>query len=167
MLAAYIGGGALVLGALGAAYYETRLATAEAALQTEKAGRATDLDTYREAAIEQASAFRAKETGWQANKEESERVAQLAIQSALDAAVRADGARSRVQQRADSLASACYRPTQGPTAVPGRTDAANPGLLLADVFGRSDTRSGQLARYSDTLRAAGEACNREHDTVSQ
>lgn len=150
----------------GVSQYEVRLASLRSDLASEQRLRAQEQSTYRQAALDQATAFHTKERGWEDAKKESQDEAERQAAEAAAGLARADAARSRVQQRADSLAAACYRPAPGAGAVAGSSNAAGAGLLLANVFGRADTRAGQLADYADKLRVAGEACNREHDSVS-
>jgi hypothetical protein len=82
----------------------------------------------------------------------------------------ADAARAAavgLHNAATAFAAACDRPAADTAAAAGSAPAAGPGLVLADVLRGSDDTSGDLARAFDAARAAGLACERIHDAMTQ
>ncbi|UPT34698.1 DUF2514 domain-containing protein [Pseudomonas amygdali] len=82
-----------------------------------------------------------------------------------DAAV-ADAAGDRLRVQAGKLAAAT-------SCAPGDTGAAERGkaatraaMVLSELLSRSDSRAGELAKYADSARIAGLACNRFVEELS-
>ncbi|MDF7792940.1 DUF2514 domain-containing protein [Pseudomonas syringae] len=82
-----------------------------------------------------------------------------------DAAV-ADASGDRLRVEAGKLAAAT-------SCAPGDTGAAERGkaasraaMVLSELLSRSDARAGELAKYADSARIAGLACNRFADELS-
>lgn len=81
-----------------------------------------------------------------------------------DAAV-ADAAGDRLRVEAGKLAATT-------SCAPGNTGAAERGkaasraaMVLSELLSRSDARAGKLAKYADSARIAGLACNRFVDAL--
>ncbi|MBI6749703.1 DUF2514 domain-containing protein [Pseudomonas syringae] len=82
-----------------------------------------------------------------------------------DAAV-ADAAGDRLRVEAGKLAATA-------SCAPGDTGAAERGkaasraaMVLSELLSRSDARAGELAKYADSARIAGLACNRFVEELS-
>ncbi len=108
-----------------------------------------------------------------ARAEEQRRTAQ--IQEAQDAAHHArlaaeSDARAarasadRLRQRAAELAASCA--ASHPTPAASSPAASAPGSVLADMLGRLDQAAGELARYADDARIAGQLCQRSFEALS-
>lgn len=69
---------------------------------------------------------------------------------------RASAASVSLRKYADSLAARCAPASPEAPASSPATEA--PGLVLANMLGRLDEAAGELARYADEARIAGEAC---------
>lgn len=98
---------------------------------------------------------------------ETERAQSLKIQEALDDAhkkrttAEADARRAAAEsvslrKYAQSLAARCTHASPAAPASSPATEA--PGDLLTDMLTRIDEAAGELARYADEARIAGEAC---------
>jgi hypothetical protein len=114
-----------------------------------------------EAMARAEAAQREQEAEWVATQQEIAHVASLARQHAEADRRAADG----VHQRLLSAARAAGQAAQHPAPAGGGEAAAGPGLVLADVLGRSDGASGELAEAYDRARIAGLACEAAYDTV--
>ncbi|KVF81853.1 DUF2514 family protein [Burkholderia vietnamiensis] len=109
--------------------------------------------------------------GLQAERDESNRRAAAQSENAKDAnqqrtaaladAFAARAAAGSLQQRVDQLVAAARHPA-ATTGSPTAGDALD---LLADVLGRADQRSGELAEYADRARIAGQQCERDYDAL--
>ncbi|MCD5994130.1 DUF2514 domain-containing protein [Pseudomonas sp. CDFA 602] len=78
--------------------------------------------------------------------------------SAISDAAVADSAGDRLRVEAGKLAaSASCVPGDTGTAERGK-NATRAAMVLSDLLGRADARAGELARYADQLRIAGQAC---------
>ncbi|HDR9100669.1 DUF2514 domain-containing protein (plasmid) [Burkholderia vietnamiensis] len=109
--------------------------------------------------------------GLQAERDESNRRAAAQSENAKDAnqqrtaaladAFSARAAAGSLQQRVDQLVAAARHPA-ATTGSPTAGDALD---LLADVLGRADQRSGELAEYADRARIAGQQCERDYDAL--
>lgn len=108
-----------------------------------------------------------------ARAEEQRRTAQ--IQEAQDAAHKArlaaeSDARAarasadRLRQRAAELAASCS--ASNPTPAASSPAASAPGSVLADMLFRVDEAAGELARYADESRIAGQLCERSYEALS-
>jgi hypothetical protein len=79
----------------------------------------------------------------------------------LDAARAARGLHNQL-----TIFRAAVRAASAAPATPGgEAPAAGPLDLLADLFGRADTRAGDLARIADERGAAGTICERHADAT--
>lgn len=89
--------------------------------------------------------------------------AQNRIETANRDAAAAHNLAVSLRQRADALARRC---APGNPSAPAPSPASpSPGDLLADVLGRADAASGELAAYADRARAAGSACEQAYDAL--
>ncbi|MFA0994731.1 MULTISPECIES: DUF2514 domain-containing protein [Pseudomonas syringae group] len=86
--------------------------------------------------------------------------------AALSDAAVADAAGDRLRVEAGKLAAAT-------SCAPGDTGAAERGkaasraaMVLSELLSRSDARAGELAKYADSARIAGLACNRFVEELS-
>lgn len=120
-------------------------------------------ETTRRAELAQ----RTEETRRQKEKDDVVRKAKSQIAAATADAGRADRAavslRDRVAQLEQSARRACTNPAAGPGSTP--TDPAI--FMLADLFSRADETSGAMAKYADSARIAGEACQRQYDALTR
>lgn len=78
---------------------------------------------------------------------------------------RADAAADSLRERAAQLAAAARCPVQDPAAATSGPPANAPADLLADLLGRSDEIAGELARYADQARLAGQLCERSYQAL--
>jgi len=90
--------------------------------------------------------------------------AQKQIDSAAADAARANDTADGLREQARRTAARCAASTVATSAATGKA-ASNPGMVLADLFGRADARAGELAQYADRARVAGAACERAYDGV--
>ena len=90
---------------------------------------------------------------------------QLAAAQA-DAATAADAARG-LQNQLAAYRAAVRAASAAPIAAQGGTPAADPLDLLSDLFGRADSRAGDLARIADERGAAGSICEGQADATEQ
>lgn len=74
------------------------------------------------------------------------------------AAFAADGLRRQV--------AALVADVRRSAASAGSTSAGDALDLLADVFGRADTRAGELAKVADERGIAGQQCERSYDALT-
>lgn len=89
----------------------------------------------------------------------------LASLVAQEAARRADAAAVSLRSRARQLAADSRCPAANSSAAASGPPAQAPGDLLADMLERLDDRAGELARYADQARAAGQLCERAYDSL--
>ncbi|WP_261524453.1 DUF2514 domain-containing protein [Burkholderia multivorans] len=82
----------------------------------------------------------------------------LARADAAAAASAADGLRKQV--------ATLIERARHPAATTGSAAAGDALDLLADVLGRVDERSGELAEYADRARIAGQQCERDYDSLT-
>lgn len=87
------------------------------------------------------------------------------IQTAL---ADARAARDSSDQLRKRFAAAARAAAHRAPATPGAASeaAGDPGILLSDVFAVIDERAQQLAQYADAARIAGEACERQYDSLT-
>ena len=111
-----------------------------------------------------AAAAGAKETQRRLERQgdsHRETTAQLAAAAAAVRAERAGAGKLR-----DELAAATAARRRDPAAVTVCAPAEAAADLHADLFGRADTRAGELAEAAQAFRIAGEACEREYDALT-
>lgn len=81
-----------------------------------------------------------------------------------DAAAAAD-AGQRLRGQINRLRAACI-PAGNPGAVPGGAATGAAGDVLADVQRRLDQAADGIAAFADAAAAAGRACERSYDTLT-
>lgn len=82
----------------------------------------------------------------------------IAQADAADAVRAADSLRQRVANARRAAANSA--------AAAGGQTAADPVGLLAELFLGSDQAQGELARYADSARIAGNACTKSYESLS-
>ena len=68
----------------------------------------------------------------------------------------------RLRERINSLA----RNSNNPDTIDGSKATCATGILLAKLFDLADERAGELAEYADRARIAGQACERQYDSLA-
>ncbi|UQP02297.1 DUF2514 domain-containing protein [Burkholderia multivorans] len=123
--------------------------------------RATTVAAQK-AQIAAVAAARAEEQRRTAAQSEIAKDANQQRTAALADAFAARAAAGSLQQRVDQLVAAARHP-----ATAAGSAAAGDALdLLADVLGRADETSGELAEYADRARIAGQQCERDYDALT-
>lgn len=92
----------------------------------------------------------------------SEHEAQARIDQARNDALDAADRAGRLQQQ---LIAIRKQLTQYNASVGAGPSAADTGVLLADVLGKSLERNRQLAEYADRAAEAGRVCERQYDSL--
>ncbi|MCW3521255.1 DUF2514 domain-containing protein [Burkholderia cenocepacia] len=116
----------------------------------------------QKAQIAAVAAARAEEQRRTAAQSEIANDANQQRTAALADAFAARAAAGSLQQRVDQLVAAARHPA----AAAGSPAAGDALDLLADVLGRIDQRSGDLAEYADRARIAGQQCERDYDALT-
>ncbi|MDU8420208.1 DUF2514 domain-containing protein [Pseudomonas syringae] len=94
-----------------------------------------------------------------ANDARQEQTAALTDAAVADAA----GDRLRVEAGKLAVATSC---APGDTGSAQRGKAANrAAMVLSELLSRSDARAGELAKYADSARIAGLACERSYKSL--
>ncbi|MDF3115897.1 DUF2514 domain-containing protein [Burkholderia semiarida] len=122
-------------------------------------------DMKARAATAQAKAVdaaRAEEQRRTAAQSEIAKDANQQRTAALADAFAARAAAGSLQQRVDELVDAARHPA----AAAGSPAAGDALDLLADVLGRSDETSGELAAIADQRGIAGQQCERDYDALT-
>ena len=57
------------------------------------------------------------------------------------------------------------RSANHPATIDRSAATGDTGILLAKLFDRADERAGELAEYADRARIAGQACERQYDSL--
>ena len=142
-----------------------RVANGETALAIEQRDRRDERLRLAEWALVANDQVRAETQRRVDEQQEVIRNAEKQQAQARADALAADAAAGRLRDRAAQLAAACG-PAGPHPAPPGAGEAtAGAGLVLADVLGRSDDTSGELATAFDAARGAGLACERAYDAL--
>ncbi|RMR39666.1 hypothetical protein ALP86_01353 [Pseudomonas amygdali pv. mori] len=131
-----------------------------------KAKWAEEVSAQSEAVATTTTEYRTEE---QRRQKAANQVANHARQeqtAALTDAAVADAAGDRLRVQAGKLAATA-------SCVPGDTGATERGkaatraaMVLSDLLGRADARAGELAKYADSARIAGQACERFVEELS-
>lgn len=79
---------------------------------------------------------------------------------------RADAAAAGLRERARQLAAAARCPASNPASAASGPPANAPADLLADMLERTDEIAGELARYADQARIAGQLCVRAYEALT-
>ncbi|WP_054077679.1 DUF2514 domain-containing protein [Pseudomonas amygdali] len=127
---------------------------------------ANQVSTQAEAVATTTAEYRTEE---QRRQKAANQVANNARQeqtAALTDAAVADAAGDRLRVEAGKLAAAT-RCAPVDTGAAQRGKAANrAAMVLSELLGRSDARAGELAKYADSARIAGQACERFVEELS-
>ncbi|WP_122386766.1 DUF2514 domain-containing protein [Pseudomonas syringae group genomosp. 7] len=86
--------------------------------------------------------------------------------AALTDAAAADAAGDRLHVQAGKLAAAASSAPSDTGAAERGKAATRAAMVLSELLSRSDARAGELAKYADSARIAGLACNRFVDELS-
>lgn len=128
-----------------------------------------DFALYKTAATErrlaEVTAARADERRTTTAQQEAQNADHLARLAAQADKLRADVAAVSLRERASRLAAAARCTPSDPAAPSGRQPADAPGDLLADMLGRVDDAAGEIGRYADQARLAGQLCQRSYDAL--
>lgn len=161
-----VGAGLFIALAFGA-WQSFRLAEVRTLLAQAQRDRAADAAEAERAAREQERAHRAQEDRWTLALRKASHDAEHQIEAARADAVRADAAGRRLQQRVDALAAAARRAAAHPAAADAGPPADDPAGVLADLQRRADEAAGLMARVADERGAAGLACERAFDALTE
>lgn len=117
-------------------------------------------------ARQEEAAARSEETRRTARIQEALDAEHQSRQQALVDLRRADAAARSLRERTEQLAAAARCAAGDPSAAAGGAPAAAPADLLADMLGRLDGAAGELARYADEARVAGQLCERTYRALT-
>lgn len=117
---------------------------------------------YAQAKAEQAAAEQAELKYREQEKAINEREAQQRIDQARNDALDAADRAGRLQQQ---LIAIRRQLGQYNAAIGAWPSAADTGILLTDVLGKSLERNRQLAEYADRAAEAGRVCERQYDSL--
>lgn len=157
----------LVAGAAGAgAGYHLRDLSATKSMAVVQKQHAEALAKARDNALARERAARDEERALAASLMETVNATQDALAAARRDIVARDAAADRLRNefatRVANLASSVRETSPAPDS---RAPAAGAGLVLTDVFGRTDARLRSCAAALDESRAAGQACERAYDAA--
>lgn len=152
----------LLVGAIGLGAWQRHAATIARA----DAAQARAQATAERAARQQEAAARVEETRRTARVQEALDAEHQSRQQALVDLRRADAAARVLRERAEQLAAAARCAAGDPAAAAGGAPATAPADLLADMLGRLDHAAGELARYADDARIAGQLCERTYRALT-
>lgn len=117
---------------------------------------------YAQAKAEQAAAEQAALKSREQEKATNEREAQQRIDQARNDALDAADRAGRLQQQ---LIAIRRQLGQYNDAIGAGPSAADTGILLTDVLGKSLERNRQLTEYADRAAEAGRVCERQYDSL--
>ncbi|WP_122418186.1 DUF2514 domain-containing protein [Pseudomonas viridiflava] len=87
--------------------------------------------------------------------------------AAIADAAGADAAGDRLRSEAGKLAASASCVPSDPGIADRGKNATRAAMVLSDLLGRADARAGDLARYADQLRVAGQACETAHRSLTR
>nr|WP_304665104.1 DUF2514 domain-containing protein [Pseudomonas tremae] len=131
-----------------------------------KAKWAEEVSSQSEAVATTTTEYRTEE---QRRQKAANQVANHARQeqtAALTDAAVADAAGDRLRVEAGKLAAATSCSPSNTGAAERGKAASRAAMVLSELLSRSDARAGELAKYADSARVAGLACNRLVDELS-
>lgn len=137
----------------------------DAAIAEIEADRTKERRDQALAQINAVDRARLEEQRRTAAEKESTNEALKQLAALRTSAAASDAARRELLARVAALANAARNPRDS-SSVPAGTATRDPVLLLADVLGRVDQRAGELARYADAARIAGQKCERDYDSLT-
>ncbi|WP_024691716.1 DUF2514 domain-containing protein [Pseudomonas tremae] len=165
-LYARFGGLLLILLALAGALYGAYLHGVTVTDLDWKAKWADEVSSQSEAVATTTTEYRTEEQRRQkaanqvANNARQEQTAALTDAAVADAA----GDRLRIEAGKMAATSSCV-PSNTGASERGKA-ASRAAMVLSELLSRSDARAGELAKYADSARIAGLACNRFADELS-
>ncbi|KOP60715.1 prophage PssSM-03 [Pseudomonas coronafaciens pv. porri] len=165
-LYARVGGLLLILLALAGALYGAYLHGVTVTDLDWKAKWAEEVSSQSEAVATTTTEYRTEE---QRRQKAANQVANHARQeqtAALTDAAVADAAGDRLRVEAGKLAAATSCSPSNTGAAERGKAASRAAMVLSELLSRSDARAGELAKYADSARVAGLACNRLVDELS-
>lgn len=121
-------------------------------------------DGYAKAIAEQKAADEQEEQRRNAELQKIQADAQQRIDAAHNDAINAAAKSGRLQQQ---LANIRKQLVGYSTAESIGNPAADTGILLADVLGKSVERNRQLADYADKAREAGLTCQKQYESLTR
>lgn len=143
--------------------------TRGASARTDAATARQELAEYRATAAESGRlaerAQRTQEQTWRTRVDGVIQDGQQKIAAARADADRAGGAARQLQQQLAAYRAAVRAASAASAAAQGRAPASDPLDLLSDLFGRADSRAGDLARIADERGTAGTICERHADAT--
>ena len=87
------------------------------------------------------------------------------IKTATDAGASADSAGDRLRSEAGKLAARTSCTAIDTGAAERGKAAARAAMVLSDLLAKADRRAGDLAKYADSARIAGQACEAAYDLL--
>lgn len=120
-----------------------------------------------QAAADAQSKARAEEQRRAQALQEVERDAAIRIERARVDAASARSAADGLRVRAAALAASCGGPAAGTAPAHSSSSAADAGRLLADMLDRVARHAVEIAAVADERAAAGAACERAYDSLTQ
>jgi len=144
-----------------------RLRNAKAQMAIERQEWDTERLNAANARAVQEQLFRQKEQQWAKDREDEIDKTQTKLAQVERDRQRAVTASNQLQRSFTALATRSCGPTQDSPTSEGSSAASGPGLVLADVFSRTDRRAGELAAFADSSHAAGELCERLYDSLTK
>ncbi|WP_122563922.1 DUF2514 domain-containing protein [Pseudomonas viridiflava] len=157
-LYARLGGVLLILLAVaGALYgaYRHGVSVTDAAWQ---AKWAKQVSTQAQAVAATTTEYRTEEQRRQSAANQVANDARQEQAVAIADAVVADAAGDRLRNEAGKLAASASCVPSDPGIADRGKNATRAAMVLSDLLSRADARAGDLARYADQLRVAGQAC---------
>ena len=143
--------------------------TRGASARTDAAKARQELAEYRGTMVESARlaerAQRTQEQTWRTRVDGVSQDGQQKIAAARADADAAGRAARGLQQQLAAFRAAIRAASAAPGVAQGSAPAADPLDLLSDLFGRADSRAGELARIADERGTAGAVCERSYAAV--
>ncbi len=110
-------------------------------------------------------AARVAEQKTRIEQQEAQDEATRSNQRAIDDARSAGLAAGRLRERAAALATAARCPAPDSSLAASSPAAEAPADLLADLLGRVDEAAGEIGRYADQARIAGQLCVKSYEAL--
>ncbi|WP_122575359.1 DUF2514 domain-containing protein [Pseudomonas viridiflava] len=161
-----LGGVLLILLAVAGALYGAYLHGANVTDLEWQAKWAEQGSTQSQAVANTTNEYRTEE---QRRQKAANQVANDARQeqtAAIADAVVADAAGDRLRSEAGKLAASASCVPSDPGIADRGKNATRAAMVLSDLLSRADARAGELAKYADSARIAGLACQSFSDDIS-
>lgn len=123
-------------------------------------------ETLAKAKINAEVLAREEEQRRQASIDKVTQDAEKQISQYRSDAAAADAVAVSLRDQAKRLAQRASQCPSNPNAPIGSQAATSPAMVLSDVLSRCDERAGELAKAFDQCRAAGLACERAYNSLS-